>query len=128
MKPSIPALRAPGVVWWWILLRKPHSWALSLTASSVVRSLSCTPLSCFLQSGCNSLAFRTSILLHLLLDLDTYGVVNPMGVFPLFIKKVADIIAPNISIIFRRLIRLGSFPECWGSANVIVIPKGASID
>ena len=38
-----------------------------------------TPLSCFLQSRCNSLAFRTSVLrLHLDLDLDTYGPV--MGV------------------------------------------------
>ena len=41
---------------------------------------------------------------------DTYGGVDPLGVFPLFLKKVADIIAPNESIIFRRLIRLGSFP------------------
>ena len=25
----------PGVDWWWLLLRNPHSWPLSLTASSV---------------------------------------------------------------------------------------------
>ena len=30
----------PEVVWWWLLLIKSHSWALSLTASSVVSSLS----------------------------------------------------------------------------------------
>ena len=29
------------------------------------------------------------------------------------------------SIIFRGLIRRGSFPECWWSANVTAIPKGA---
>ena len=29
----------------------------------------------------------------LLLDHDTYGGVDPLGVFPLFLKKVADIIA-----------------------------------
>ena len=51
--------------------------------------------------------------------------VNPLGVFPLFIKKVVDIIAPKLSIIFIRLIRLGSFPECWWSATVTAIPKGA---
>ena len=45
--------------------------------------------------------------------------------FPLFLKKVAHIIAPKESIMFHRLIRLGSFPECWGSANVTAIPKGA---
>ena len=38
-----------------------------------------TPLSCFPQSRCNSLAFRTSVLLRLLLDLDTYGVVDLLG-------------------------------------------------
>ena len=39
--------------------------------------------------------------------------------------NVADIIAPKLSIIFRKLIRLGSFPECWRSAIVTAIPKGA---
>ena len=71
------------------------------------------------------MTFRTSVLLCLLLDLDTYGRVNPLGVFPVFLKKVADIIAPKLSIIFRRLIRLGSIPECWRSDNVTVVPKGA---
>ena len=71
------------------------------------------------------MAFRTSVLLHLLLDLDTYGGVNSLGVFPLFLKKVADIIAPKLSIIFCRLISLGSFQECWRSDNVTTIPKGA---
>ena len=28
----------PEVAWWWLLLRKRHSWALSLTASDVVNS------------------------------------------------------------------------------------------
>ena len=70
------------------------------------------------------MAFRTSVLQRLLLDLDTYGGFDPLGVFPLFLKKVADIIAPKLSIIICRLIRLGSFPECWQSANVTAIPKG----
>ena len=37
----------------------------------------------------------------------------------------AGIIAPKLSIIFCRLIRLGSFPKSWRSANVTAIPKGA---
>ena len=124
MKPSIPALRGPGVVWWWLLLRKPHSCALSLTASSVVSSSS---LLCLvsLSLWCNTLAFRTFVLLRLLLNLDTYVGVYPLGVSPLFLKKAADIIAPKLCIIFRRLIRLGSFPECWQTASVTAIPKGA---
>ena len=42
-------------------------------------------------------AFRTSVLLRLLLDIDTYEGVDPLGVFPLFLKKVADIIAPTLA-------------------------------
>ena len=45
--------------------------------------------------------------------------------FPQFLKMVTDVIAPKLSIIFRGLIRRGSFPECWSSANVTAIPKGA---
>ena len=73
----------------------------------------------------NSLAFRTPVLLRLLLDLDIYGGVKPLGVFPLFLKMVVDIIAPKLCIIFRWLISRGSFLECWRSANIAVIPKGA---
>ena len=47
-----------------------------------------------------------------------------MPMRPLFRKNVADICVPKLSIIFRRLIRLGSFPECWRSDNVTAIPKG----
>ena len=82
-----------------------------------------TPLSCFPQSSCNSFAFRT---LALLLDLDDGGGLDPLFVFPLFLKMVADIIAPKSSVIFRGLIHLGSFPKCWRSAYVTAIPKGAS--
>ena len=82
------------MVWWWLLLRKPHSWACSLMASSAVSSLS---LLCHVYlSLCAILcAFRTSVPLRLLLDLDTYVGVDPFCLFPQFLKKVADIIAPN---------------------------------
>ena len=69
------------------------------------------------------MTFRTSVLLHLRLYLDTYGGVDDLGAFPLFLKKVTDIIAPKLRIIFCRPIRLGSFLECWRSANVAAIPK-----
>ena len=32
--------------------------------------------------------------------------------------------APRLSVVFRRLVRLGSFPACWRQANVTPIPKG----
>ena len=31
---------------------------------------------------------------------------------------------PRLSVVFRRLVRLGSFPACWRQANVTLIPKG----
>ena len=32
--------------------------------------------------------------------------------------------APRLSVVFWCLVRLGSFPACWGQANVTSIPKG----
>ena len=61
---------------------------------------------------------------RLLLDLDPYGGTDPLGMFPLFLKKTSDIMAPRLSVVFRRLVRLGSFPACWRQANVTPIPKG----
>ena len=84
-----------------------------------------TPLSCVPQSLCTSLAFLTPVPLRLILDLDTYGGVDQLGVFPLFLKMVAYIIAPKLSLIFRGQICWGSFPKCCRSVNVTAIPKGA---
>ena len=61
---------------------------------------------------------------RLLLDLDPYGGTDPLGMFPLFLKRTADVMASRPSVVFRRLVRLGSFPACWRQANVTPIPKG----
>ena len=45
--------------------------------------------------------------------------------FPLFLKRAADVLAPRHSVVFRRLVRLDSFLACWSKANVTPIPKGA---
>ena len=42
-----------------------------------------------------------------------------------FFKRTADVMAPRLTVVFRRLVRLGSFPACWRQANVTPIPKGA---
>ena len=55
-------------------------------------------------------------------DLDPYGGTNPLGICPLFLKRT-DVMAPRLSVVFRRLVRLGSFPPCCRQANVIPIPK-----
>ena len=60
----------------------------------------------------------------LLLDLDPYGGTDPLGMFPLFLKRTADVRSPRLIVVFRRLVRLGSFPSCWIQANVTPILKG----
>ena len=60
----------------------------------------------------------------LLVDLDPYGGTDPLGMFPLFLKRTADVMAPRLSVVFQWLVRLGSFPACWRQANVTPNPKG----
>ena len=59
-----------------------------------------------------------------MLDLDPYGGTDPLGMFPLFLKRTADVMAPRLSVVFRRNVRLGSFPACWRQPNVTPTPKG----
>ena len=59
-----------------------------------------------------------------MLDPDPYGGSGSLGMFPLFLKRTADFLAPRLSVVFRRLVRLGSFTACWRQANVTPIPKG----
>ena len=61
---------------------------------------------------------------QLLLDLDSYGGTDPLGMFPLFLKKTTVVLALRLAVVSRRLLRLGSFPVCWRVANVTPIPKG----
>ena len=61
---------------------------------------------------------------RLLLDLDSYDCTDPLGMFPLFLNKTAVVLAPPLAVVFRLLLRLGSFPVCWRVANVTPIPKG----
>ena len=44
--------------------------------------------------------------------------------FSLFLIRTADVLAPRLSVVSRRLVRWGSFPACWRQANVTPIPKG----
>ena len=82
-------------------------------------------LSCHQSPSLTTFAFRSSEVRRLLLDLDPYGGTDPLGMFPLFLKKTADVMASRLSeCSVWRLVRQGSFPACWRQANVIPIPKG----
>ena len=73
-----------------------------------------------------TIAFRSSEVKRLLLDLDPKGGTDPLDMFPLFLKRPADLLGHRLSVVFRRLLRLGSFLACWRRANVTPITKGPS--
>ena len=56
--------------------------------------------------------------------MDPYGGTDPLGMFPFFLKSTADAMDPRLSVVFLRLVRLGSFTACWRPAKVTPIPKG----
>ena len=59
-----------------------------------------------------------------MLGLDPYWGADPLGMFPIFFKRTADVLAPRLSVVFRQLVRLGSFPACSRQAYVTPIPNG----
>ena len=61
---------------------------------------------------------------RLLLDLHPYEGSDPLGMFPIFLKRTADVLSPHLSVVFRLLVHLGSFPACWRQANVNPILEG----
>ena len=67
-----------------------------------------------------SWTFGTPIIMRLLHYLDSYRGVDQVGVFSLFLKMAADIIAPKLSIIVRELIRLGSLSS--GGSPLMKLP------
>ena len=70
------------------------------------------PLTCL-----TTFVFRSSEVGHLLLDWDPYGSTGPLGMFPPFHKRTADVMASRLSVVFQGLVRLGSFPACWRQAS-----------
>ena len=81
-------------------------------------------LTCHPSPSLTTFAFRSSEVRRLLFDLVPYGGTHPLGMFPLFLKRTVDVMAPHLSVVFRRLVRLDSVPACWRQANVAPIPKG----
>ena len=52
------------------------------------------PLNCHPSISFTPFAFRSSEVRRLLLDLDPYGGTDPMRMYPLLLKRTADIMAP----------------------------------
>ena len=84
------------------------------------------PQTCFPEAKLTSLAFRSREIKNLLNDLDAYGGAGPDGIFPLFLKKTADILSSKIAVIFRKCARAGTFCTCWRVGNVTPLCKCGS--
>ena len=83
------------------------------------------PQYCHPEPKLTTIAFRSREIKNFFLNLDSYGGSGPDGIFPLFFKETADILAPKISVIFRNLARSGCFSLCWRTANVTPTSKTA---
>ena len=77
------------------------------------------PSTCHPFRSLTTFAFRSREVKRLLLDLDSNDGTDPLGMFPLFLKRTAEVLAPRLSVVFRRLLRLFSFLVCWRVANVM---------
>ena len=67
------------------------------------------PLTCHPSPSLTTFAFMPSEVMHLLFDLETCGGTEPLGMNPLYLKRTDDDMANGLSVVFRRLVRLGSF-------------------
>ena len=56
------------------------------------------PLTCHPSRSLTTFAFRSSEVGRLLLELDPYGGTDPLGMFPPFLKRTADVMPPPSSV------------------------------
>ena len=61
------------------------------------------PFTCHPSPSLTTFTFRSSEVRRLLLDLDPYGGTDPLGMFPLFLKRTADVMAPVLVWCFGGL-------------------------
>ena len=65
------------------------------------------PLTCHPSPSLTNVAFRSREVRRLLSDLDHYGGTDPLGMFPLFLKRTADVMATRLSVVFPGLLETG---------------------
>ena len=62
------------------------------------------PFPCHPSPSFTTFSFGSSEVRRLLFDLDPYGGTDPLGIFPLFLKRTADVMAPRLSVVFRLFV------------------------
>ena len=83
--------------------------------------------SCFPEAEL-TFAFRSGEVKKLLLELDPYCGARPDGIFPLFFIETANYLAPKISSVLLKLVRVGGFSMCWRVGNIILVPTSGSVN
>ena len=68
------------------------------------------PSTCYPSPSLTTFAYRSREVRRLLSDLDSYGGTDQLGMFPIFLKRTADVLALSLAVVSRRLLRLSSFP------------------
>ena len=58
------------------------------------------PLTCHPSDRLTNFAFRSIEVRRLLLDLDPYEGTDPLGMFPIFIKRIDDVLVVRFSVLF----------------------------
>ena len=81
------------------------------------------PQLCFPEAELTTFAFCSGEVKKLLLELDPYTGTEPDGIFPLFFVKTANYLAPKISTVLRKLVRIEGFTMCWRVGNIIRVSK-----
>ena len=59
------------------------------------------PLTCHPSPSLTTFAFRSSEVRRLLLDLDPYGGTEPLGMFPILLKRSADVMAKEYILVIE---------------------------
>ena len=62
------------------------------------------PLTCHPSPSLTIFAIRSKEVRRFLLDLDLFGGTDRLGMFPLFLERTADVMAPRLSVVFQRLV------------------------
>ena len=62
------------------------------------------PLTFHPSPSFTTFAFRSSEVRSLFIYLDPYGSTDPLGMFPLFLNRTADVMAIRLSVVFRWLV------------------------
>ena len=80
------------------------------------------PLTCHQSPSLTRFAVRSSEVRRLLLYLDPYGGTHPLGMFRVFLKRIADVMAHRLSVVSVASLS-GCFLACWRQASVTPILK-----